>query len=330
MPVPGGRFLGTTPGFKAVRTRKKLKRAAEAATVEGLLRMARVTPRRAGHALFGRMGLLAARMFPEGRRRAVDNLGIAFPEAPEPFRRALATAMFRTLGRNAYEFLRLDGASREATLERVERIEGMENFLEVYREGRGVIGVTGHIGCWEILPAHFVALGYRVSVVARKMRVERLNRRLVGIRSSVGVETIDRDDNPRRMFEPLRRGEILGVLIDQHTRVAGMWVPFFGRPAFTPTAIAKIALASGAPIVPMGIFLGSNGRYVIHVLPAIRPEGWKRCEKERAVREITEACSLSVERLIRIDPKQWVWFHHRWRAEETKDDGVEAVYAAKG
>ena len=329
MPISGGRFLGTTPGWESVRTRKKIKRAAEVALVESLVLAARATPRRLGQAMFARIGALASRVFAKDRRRAVENLGVAFPEAPGPFRIALATAMFKTLGRNAYEFIRLDGASQRTLLARVERIEGMENFLAAYREGKGVIVITGHIGCWEIMPAHFVALGYSVSVIARRMKVERLNDRLVGIRRSVGVATIDRDDNPRRMFEPLRRGEILGVLIDQHTRVAGMWVPFFGRPAYTPTAVAKIALASGAAIVPMGVFLGRNGRHVIHVLPAIATTG-RSGERERAVREITEACSLAVERLIRIDPKQWVWFHHRWRGQETREGGAEAAYAAEG
>jgi KDO2-lipid IV(A) lauroyltransferase len=308
-----------------VRTRKKIKRAAEVAVVEGLVLAARATPRRLGQAAFARIGALAARLFREDRRRAVENLGVAFPEAPGPFRKALAVAMFKTLGRNTYEFLRLDRAPRRAVIDCVARIEGMENFLAAHRRGKGVIVITGHIGCWEIMPAHFVALGYPVSVIARRMKVARLNERLVGIRRSVGVDTIDRDDNPRRMFEPLRRGEILGVLIDQHTRVAGMWVPFFGRPAYTPTAVAKIAMASGAAIIPMGIFIGRDGRHVIHVLPEIPAVA--RGGREQAVREITEACSLAVERLIRIDPKQWVWFHHRWREPEPRRDGAEAAYA---
>ena len=313
-----------------MRTRKKIKRAAEVAVVESLVWAARATPRRMGQTMFAGVGALAARVFAKDRRRAVENLGVAFPDAPAAFRHALAAAMFKTLGRNAYEFLRLDRAPRETVLGCVGRIEGMENFLAAHRRGKGVIGITGHIGCWEIMPAHFVALGYPVSVIARRMKVDRLNDRLVGIRKSVGVDTIDRDDNPRRMFEPLRRGEILGVLIDQHTRVAGMWVPFFGRPAYTPTAVAKIALASGAAIVPMGIFLGRDGRHVIHVLPAIPANGEDRAAREREVREITEACSLAVERLIRIDPKQWVWFHHRWREPETEHDGAEAAYVAEG
>jgi KDO2-lipid IV(A) lauroyltransferase len=80
----------------------------------------------------------------------------------------------------------------------------------------------------------------------------------------------------------------------------------------------------------MGVFIGRDGRHVIHVLPEIPIGNPDRAGRERAVRQITEACSLAVERLIRIDPKQWVWFHHRWRGQETGNDGVEAAYAAEG
>jgi len=258
--------------------------------------------------------------------RAVANLGIAFPDAPEPVRRALAAAMFKQLGRNAYEFLRLGGASRESILARVGRIEGMESFLAAFQRGKGVIVITGHIGCWELLPAYFAAMGYAATVVGRRMKVDRLNRRLVGTRRALGVTSLDRDDNPRPMFDVLARGEILGVLIDQHTRVAGTWVPFFGRPAYTPTAVAKLALATGAAIVPMGIFLEHDGRHVVRVMPEItvRAGGTREADVQR----ITAMASQAVEDLIRLDPAQWVWFHHRWR--ESPETKRAEAYAAEG
>jgi len=310
------------------RTRKKLKRAMEVATVNALIGIARATPRRVGLATFAATGVLAARCFPRDRRRALDNLGLAFPEAPEPIREALASATFKALGRNIYEFLRLDGASKERVVALVERVEGLEHLSEAFRRGKGVVVITGHIGCWELVPAYFAATGYPVTVVGRRMRVERLNRRLVDIRSRLGVKTLDRDDNPRPMVEILRRGDSIGVLIDQHTNVAGVWVPFFGRPAHTPTAVAKLALSTGAAIVPMAVLMNARGRHVIHVQPAIDLARTGGADREAAVRAITAACSLAVERLIRIDPKQWVWFHQRWR-EPKSEARAEVAYAAQ-
>jgi Kdo2-lipid IVA lauroyltransferase/acyltransferase len=308
-----------------VRTSKRIKRAGEVALISGLSAIARLLPDRAGRGVFAALGQLAAGVATRDRELAVHNLGLAFPDAPTPVRRALAAAMFKQFGRNVYEFLRLEGASRERVTTLVTGVDGMETFLAACRRGKGVIVVTGHIGCWELMPAYFVAIGHPVTVVGRRMRVGRLNERLVRSRRSFGVTSLDRDDNPRPMFDLLGRGEILGVLIDQHTRVAGIWVPFFGRLAHTPTAVAKLALATGAAIVPMAIYLGRDGKHVVRVLPEVAVVNTG--ERERDVRTITTACSLAVEQLIRLDPAQWVWFHRRWREPESPNR-VEA-YAAE-
>lgn len=309
-----------------MRTSKRIKRAGEVALISTLSGIARLLPAHAGRELFAQLGVTAARFARRDGERAVANLGIAFPEAPEAVRRAMAAAMFRQLGRNAFEFLRLAGASPDVVKSRVSHIEGMENFLAAYQRGTGVIVITGHIGCWELLPAYFAAMGYPATVVGRRMSVGRLNRRLVGVRTQLGVTSLDRDDNPRPMFEVLKRGALLGVLIDQHTRVAGTWVPFFGRPAHTPTAVAKLALATGAAIVPMGIFLERGGTHVVRVMPEIvvRDTG----QRDLDVGRITTEASLAVEQLIRLDPAQWVWFHQRWR--EPEGASRAEAYAAEG
>lgn len=307
-----------------MRTRKRIKRAGEVALISSLSAVAKTLPARPGRELFAQLGATAARFARRDGERALANLAIAFPDAPEPVRRAMVAAMFRQLGRNAFEFLRLEGASPDAIKARVSRVEGMENFLGPLQRGKGVIVATGHIGCWELMPAYFVALGYSITVVGRRMNVARLNSRLVAVRHGLGVTLLDRDDNPRPMFDVLARGETLGVLIDQHTSVAGAWVPFFGRPAHTPIAVAKLALATGAAIVPMAIFLERSGRHVVRVLPEVPVQSTG--QREADVQRITAQASQAVEDLIRLDPAQWVWFHRRWREPEVTNR-VEA-YAA--
>jgi KDO2-lipid IV(A) lauroyltransferase len=319
------------PWGAAVRTRKKLKRAVEIAAVEALFAGARAMPHRLGLSAFAALGAVGARVFERDRRRAIENLAVAFPEVPAPIREALARATFRALGRNIFEALRLSGMPPEKIRERVARVEGMQHFVDAYRAGKGIVVATGHIGCWELMPAYFVSIGYPVSVVARRMKSERLNTKLNTMRALAGVLSVDRDEKPRRMLEILRRGEILGILIDQHTSVAGMYVPFFDRPAYTPTAVAKMALATGATILPMGIYLARNGRHVVRVAPPIPVDrAWRDAAgKDVVVRALTAECSLAVERLIRLDPTQWVWFHHRWR-EPKEEAGAEVAYAAEG
>lgn len=277
-----------------------------------MTRLARLTPRRLGHRLFSALGALMGRLLRKDRRRAMDNLAIAFPESHPVLRNAMTTAMFKNLGRNVFDFLNLKDATPGKLASLVESVQGMEWFEQAVARGRGVIVITGHIGCWELMPPYFASLGYHTAVVGRRMKDPKLDDQLVAVRASVGVTTIDRDSSPREMVGSLRRGEILGVLIDQHTDVGGMYVPFFEKPAFTPTGVAKLACITGSPIVPMADFLNRDGKHTIRVLPPIVPPD-VITNKLATVEELTAECSLAVEQLIRIDPKQWVWFHHRWR-----------------
>jgi len=285
--------------------------------VQVLRILARVLPRRMGLAIFGALGSAARRILANDRRRAVDNLARAFPDANRMVCDAMTRAMFRSLGRNVWEFLRLEGASPEEVARRVERVEGLEHVDSALAGGKGMLVITGHIGCWELLPAYFASIGYPVTGVARQMRIGRLNDQLRAIRASVGVHTIDRDASPRQMIDVLRRNEALGVLIDQHTRVAGVYVPFFGRPAYTPTAVARMEFITGAPIVPMASFMADSGRHVIRVLPAIEVE--RSDDRTSDIDRLTAKCSRAIEELIRIDPKQWVWIHDRWRCPQPGD-----------
>jgi len=308
-----------------VRDKKFFKRKCEYWLIKSIVFMARATPRKAGLGAFSALGGLVGRLYKKDRRRAVDNLGIAFPESPVMVREAMAKAMYKNLGGNVFDFLNLKGSTPEKLASLVESVRGMECFHRANDAGKGVIVITGHIGCWELLPPYFASLGYRATVVARRMRIENMNDELVAARASVGVTTVDRDASPREVIKPLKRGEILGVVIDQHTSVGGMYVPFFGKLAYTPTGVAKLALLTGSPIVPMADFLGRNGKHTIQVLPAIIPPE-NVTDKDEAVERLTAECSLAVENLIRIDPKQWVWFHHRWR--EPEGNNVEAAVNA--
>lgn len=250
-------------------------------------------------------------------------MAIAFPESSRMVREALTRAMFKNLGRSIFDFVKLEGATARELESWVDEVRGIEHFEKAEKAGKGVIVITGHIGCWELLPAYFASLGYSASVVARRLKDSRLNDRLLAVRASLGVTTLDRDRGPRDMVRVLTRGGLLGVLIDQHTNVGGAYVPFFNKPAFTPTGVAKLSCLTGASILPMAVFLNRSGRHTIHVLPSIDPPR-KVTDKAGTIEQLTAECSLAVERLIRIDPKQWVWFHHRWRAPEPADVGYAA------
>jgi KDO2-lipid IV(A) lauroyltransferase len=312
------------PGF-LMRRRKKIKRNLEVVLTHGLTRFARALPRESGFRLFSAIGGAASIVLRRDRDRAVENLAIAFPDMPRSVRQALARAMFKSLGMNAFEFLNLEGSPRERVLGLVERVDGAAHFENAVRSGRGVIAITGHIGCWELLAAYWANRGYTVNVVGRELWEKRLNRELIRVRESLGYHTIDRDSGGREMMRLLHNKGVLAVLIDQHTRVSGVYVPFFSQPAHTPIGAAKMALATGAVVVPMAIYLGGSGRHIIRVLPPIEHAA-PSMSRDEAAERMTHQFSHAIEDLIRYDPKQWVWFHRRWRSQENVGMKYAAVH----
>lgn len=279
--------------------------------VKSLVLLTRILPRPSGQAFFAFIGGVSFRLYRKERERAKRNVRMAFPEGDALIAEALARGSFTAMGRNAFDALRLVYLSRSGILDLC-RVDGEENLRIPYERGNGVIALTGHIGCWEMLAAYFSEKGYRVSVIARELRDRRLNDMLIDMRRRHGVVSIPRGASAVAGYRFLRRGGILGMLIDQDIDVDGVFVPFFGVPAHTPRGAAVFALRSGAPIVPLGIHLQPGGWHRITILPALEPPPAGPAEQAR-IDELTGRCSEALEKLIRIYPQQWVWFHDRWR-----------------
>jgi len=291
--------------------RKRLRRALSRILVKLLILTTRLLPRKSGLRLFSRIGLIACRIYSKERKIALKNTAVAFPDMDPVIRDAFVKASFSALGKNVYDALRLNFTGREDVLALCD-IEGEENIAEPYKSGRGVIALTGHIGCWELMAAYMSHRGYRVSVIAQRLPDRVLNEWLVRLRERHGLKVIQRGMSAISAMKVLKRGEVLGVLIDQDIDVDGMFVPFFGAPAFTPIGTALLALKTGAAIVPMAIHMEPDGRHRIVIMEELEHPPQGLVPQER-IRILTERCSLAVEKLVRLYPQQWVWFHDRWK-----------------
>ena len=148
-----------------------------------------------------------------------------------------------------------------------------------------------------------------MAVVARALEESGLNELLVAFRRRFGTETLERGapGAARRLLRVLRAGGALGMLIDQDTRVEGVWVPFFGRPAFTPVGAAKIALRQGAAVVPAFIERLADGTHLARIHPPL--------DLPADEVEATALMTQAIEEQIRRVPEQWVWMHRRWRRQ---------------
>jgi KDO2-lipid IV(A) lauroyltransferase len=249
------------------------------------------------------------------RHRAItaENLAAAFPGRYAPAELdLLVRAVFENLGRTAVDVAR---SSRlfSATGEPRFRLDGLELMREARARGKGVLLLTGHFGPWELLVAAS-ALHYEpIHVVARPLDNPRLDDLITALRERGGNRVIRKREAVQAILQALRRGETVGILIDQHiSEREGVVVPFFGRPASTASAPALLALRSGAAVLPAGIVREpGRGRYRITVGPevAVRRSGDLRAD----LVENTARFNRAIEAMIRERPDHWFWVHRRWK-----------------
>jgi KDO2-lipid IV(A) lauroyltransferase len=291
---------------------KSLRHYLTFAFVEALTWAAGALPRSSALRLFSTLGALAFYLLPKARVTTEVNLSMAMPELSRPELRKAARRVWSDLGRNCVDVLRFPRTGWDE-MDKLVRVEGLGILEEAVSRGRGVIAVTGHIGSWETMAAYFSMRGYPLSVLARPLRDGRFEDVLGRLRRQKGMRPISRIANPRPVYESLKRGDILGVLIDQDTPVKGTFCDFFGRPAFTPAGPAYLAMRTGAAVVPLAISMQSDGTHLVRILEPVDASVRDGDDKDRRALEITRECTRALERLIRYEPTQWVWMHERWK-----------------
>lgn len=270
----------------------------------------RAVPARVVGRVGGWLGLVVYMFDRPHRRIAHANVAAAFPARSQRERDAIVRGTFAHFGRLLLELLKFSTQSPDALLARVE-FEGEERVRQAYSQGKGVLFVTGHFGFWE-LQAMVHALRLRpMAVVARALDNRALNDLLERMRTRTGNSVIYRQGTIRRILRLLHAGEGVGILIDQHIQHRdAIYVDFFNRPAATTSAVAALALRTGAPVVPLFALPLGGGRYrMIYEHPVEPPPA----DAADAVREFTQRCTDVLEMYVRRHPELWLWMHRRWR-----------------
>lgn len=256
------------------------------------------------------------------RNRTLEHLGLAFPGMPVEARRALARSVFEHFGAAAAECVNVRRLGDLADFVQLE--EASRRVLDAaMARGRGVVFVTAHCGNWELMARGLVRHGYPVNTIGQKSYDPRFTRLISEFRERGGVHTIWRGEPGvmEKMASVCSRGEIMGLLIDQDTRVPGVFVPFFGRDAYTPTAAALLARRTGAALVCGLNHRRTGGGYRILVEEQPLSAG---PDERAAVRADTAALTDRIERHVREHPSEWVWMHRRWKTRPENGDDRSA------
>lgn len=269
----------------------------------------KLVPFRAGLKLGASIGTLAFLILRKERRRALDHLRIAFPDRDDAWLGRTARASFTNLGISLVEMLKITPERAEGMVD----APGMsEKVGPVLATGRGAVWVTCHLGNWELF-AHYVAKRYSLTVVAAPIEPPSVNRFVVERRAARGVTTIVRGSPgaARELIRVFRENRLLGILMDQDTRVEGAFVDFFGKPAWTPTAAAQMALKFDVPVLFGYMLRGADGRHTVTVEGPMRMP--RTGDHQADVVAGTALLTRMIEDAVRCHPEQWVWMHRRWK-----------------
>jgi len=260
------------------------------------------------------LGTLLGRIFcalDRGHRRlALGNLEAAFPLKTSAERAAIARDMFGHFGRLLTVLLKFSTLTKEQMLARVE-FDGTERVAAAHGRGRGVLLFTGHFGYWEINALVHALVLQPMAVLARPLDNPLLHDLLEHVRRRTGNAVIYRRGAIRRVLRALAANQAVAVLIDQHMQARdAVYVDFFTRPAATTSALAALALRTGAPVIPVFALPLPGGRFRMVYEHAVEPPP---ADAPDALREFTQRCTDVLEMYVRRYPGLWLWMHRRWR-----------------
>jgi len=297
-----------------MRNKKRIKYYLEYALLLTFKAVLSILPERTAYNLMKILGSLIYRFFPIRRDVVHKNLKVAFGEnLSEKRLKEIALSSYKNAAIQFAEFSLMEKWSREKIINLFDEFEGKQ-YLEKYAGRENTwIGLSAHIGNWEMLAAYFAAQGQNVLVVAKPIHNPFVNRWTERVRSACGYNVVYTNGDVRKMLKHLKGQGVLAFLADQDARKAGVFVDFFGKPASTALGPATFAYRTDTPIVPAFDIRKSNGKHKIVCLsPIFSP---KNLTKDEALLWLTKQHVKAVEEIARAYPEQYFWFHRRWKTQ---------------
>ena len=248
----------------------------------------------------------------ERREVALNSLEIAFGDQLGcKERQVLAEKSFKFLGRHFFEVCYLIRFDKQKLASYIE-FKGVNHFEQAKAQNKGVVLLTGHFGCWELMAVSF---GYFISpsyLVIMSMKFKPIERLIQTLRGVSGNQFIHTGKSMRRMIQILREGGLIGILLDQNVDwYEGVFVPFFNKRACTNKGLALLVRKTQTPVVPAFIINQGGGRYLIEFQPALPWLSYGDRTKE--IEENTAQYNRVIEDKARQYPDHYFWVHKRWK-----------------
>ncbi|WP_456407982.1 LpxL/LpxP family Kdo(2)-lipid IV(A) lauroyl/palmitoleoyl acyltransferase [Thiolapillus sp.] len=279
----------------------------------GVLRLLALLPYRLILLAGPTAGRLYARFLPKRKEIARINIDLCFPEKPEAWRAQLLRDSFDSLGASLLEApLAWWGAPRR--ISRLAHVRGLEHLQQALESNKGVLLLSAHMNSPEFGNRLLLSLQPFMGMY-RPSNNPVLEKVIAGARSKWSQGIIPRD-NVRGLIRALRKGHAVWYAVDQNTnRKQSVFVNFFGIPASTNSATARLAKVSGAVVVPFRAVRRKDGRG--HDL--LLEKAWEDYPSGDLEAD-TQRVNDLVEKWVRETPEQYMWIHRRFRTRPQRSD----------
>ncbi len=261
------------------------------------------------------LGALVWRFGKRERQVALANLQFCFPDSDREWRQRIARQSIMSMGEAMLEAPRLWHLSSEQLMRRLENPDVLEEILAVYRQGKGLVIASPHLGSWEYAGLLFAAHTAMISLF-RPPKHERAGDYIKKARQRTGGVLVPTDGSGiRALSRALIRGDCMGMLPDQEpSRGNGVYADFFGRPAYTMFLLPRLVQKRRPPVFFVFSERLAGGRFRLHSL---------RAEEALYSADPATACAAlnrSVETLIRLRIDQYNWNYKRFLAQPDGSD----------
>ena len=306
-PVPPRRLVRSEPLVTVPKTSSPFflpLAYAENLATTGLISMLRLLPYPQRIAFSGWLMRTVIGPLAGYRRRVQDNLALIWPDLPQDQGVRLTRDVLDNMGRTLAELYSPQDFKANVAGTAVQG-QGLDQILQAQAEGRSVILVSGHFGNHDIARAVLASRGMAVAALYRPQRNPYFDRHFAATIRAISEPLFARGRRGLAdLVTHLRKGGVLGMLIDQHIH-HGAPLTFLGHRALTALSAAELALKYNCLLVPVyGIRHADGLHFDLEVEPAI---------PHTTAAAMTQALNNSLEAQVRAHPGQWFWVHRRWK-----------------
>lgn len=277
-------------------------------------------PRSIGLLIYGLMGRLAYYVPSREKTRLLGNLDFIYGEKwSEKELIKNAKKVYVHLMKNAFDAIYLTNCSDEKFFKCVKHND-LSNVHEEYKKGKGIVGITQHLGCFEINNHLFARMGMNCFSIGQELYDKRIDDLIVKIRERNNIQFLHRKNSGRKILSLLKKGNIFGVLVDYNTDLEGAFVNYMGKLALTPSAPMRIAMKYKIPVFAAYSARKEKDIHHLYVEGPFELEDTGDFERDLVIN--MEKVNTVLSKGVEENPLEWSWMLKRWNIKPG-DPGYE-------